>query len=57
MNTGQAQLGQAVIIILIQVINRIYRDHFLKFSLKWYKICYCMTRIRETYLIQRLRFS
>ena len=25
-----------------------------KFSLKWYKMCYCTTRIKETYLIQRL---
>ena len=25
-----------------------------KFSSKWYKICYCTTRIRETYFIQRL---
>ena len=24
-----------------------------KFSLKWYKICYCKTRIWETYILSK----
>ena len=44
--------------IQITSVDGIYPAYLIlfrkKFSLKWYKICYCTTRIREIYLSQRL---